>query len=121
MRILFVGDTPSKNNIYKDIAFIGTPSHKNLLKWIEELGCGDNYIMRNSNSHGLLMQIHDFYVYGSYTVIALGEKASKRLKEYRVPHFKLPHPSPKNRKLNDKQFLKDSLKYLKQILTREVI
>jgi hypothetical protein len=39
----------------------------------------------------------------SVSVIALGGEASKRLNELGVKHFKLPHPSGLNRKLNDKQ------------------
>lgn len=35
--------------------------------------------------------------------IALGETAAEELKKRRVNHFKLPHPSGLNRKLNDKQ------------------
>jgi len=48
--------------------------------------------------------------------VALGNNASRAL--YGIPHFKLPHPSPKNRKLNDKEFIASELQkcysYLKE-------
>ena len=37
-------------------------------------------------------------------VIALGGFVSRTLNTIGVDHFKLPHPSPRNRQLNDKQF-----------------
>lgn len=37
-------------------------------------------------------------------VIALGNFASEVLNTISVPHFKLPHPSPRNRLLNHKLF-----------------
>ena len=39
-------------------------------------------------------------------IIALGNVASNALKKVGVDHFKMPHPSPLNRQLNDKQFEK---------------
>lgn len=37
-------------------------------------------------------------------VIALGGFVSKALSTARVKHYVLPHPSPLNRKLNDKEY-----------------
>ena len=44
-------------------------------------------------------------------VIALGEFASQALTKSMVPHFKLPHPSGLNRKLNDKNLIDKELSY----------
>lgn len=55
--------------------------------------------------------------HGYDRVIALGNYASDALKKIHVKHFKMPHPSPRNRLLNDKEYekhmLKDCRKYLK--------
>jgi hypothetical protein len=42
-------------------------------------------------------------------VIALGNVASKALDDLKIEHYKLPHPSPKNRKLNCKSFVQYAL------------
>lgn len=43
-------------------------------------------------------------------VIALGSFASTALSKIHIKHFSLPHPSPRNRKLNDPEFEKVMLK-----------
>jgi|TARA_A100001388_G_C28769974_1_gene503210 hypothetical protein len=43
-------------------------------------------------------------------VIALGNVASEALSKIGVEHFKLPHPSGLNRKLNDKKYVNKVLK-----------
>ena len=43
-------------------------------------------------------------------VIALGNVASDSLRKVNVEHFKMPHPSPRNRQLNDKQFEKTMIR-----------
>lgn len=46
---------------------------------------------------------------GYNKIIALGGFVSTVLNKIEVDHFKLPHPSPLNRLLNDKQFERDML------------
>jgi hypothetical protein len=41
-----------------------------------------------------------------HRVLALGNFASAALEQLSIPHFRLPHPSPLNRKLNDPQYEK---------------
>lgn len=43
-------------------------------------------------------------IQGYDRVIALGGFASSALKKLNINHFKLPHPSPRNRALNDKSY-----------------
>ena len=46
-----------------------------------------------------------------YTIdFALGNVASDSLSKVNVEHFKMPHPSPRNRQLNDKQFEKTMIR-----------
>lgn len=49
-------------------------------------------------------------------IIALGGFVSSALNKIDVKHFKLPHPSPRNRLLNDKTYEADVLKQCKDYL-----
>lgn len=51
-----------------------------------------------------------------YTVLALGAFVSTVLNKAGIKHFKLPHPSPRNRLFNDKDFEKEMIKQLKKEL-----
>ena len=51
---------------------------------------------------------------GYEKVIALGNVASEALTKINVDHFKLPHPSGLNRKLNDKKYVTQLLKECKE-------
>jgi len=54
---------------------------------------------------------------GYNTVLALGNFASEMLGILNINHYMMPHPSPLNRKLNDKkwvaQMLKECSRYIK--------
>lgn len=49
-------------------------------------------------------------------VLALGTKVGDVLGNNGIPHFKLPHPSGRNRQLNDKGFLNERLELCKSYL-----
>lgn len=49
------------------------------------------------------------YCVGYDGVIALGNFASDALKKLGIEHFKLPHPSPRNLQINDKEFIQSRL------------
>jgi G:T/U-mismatch repair DNA glycosylase len=53
---------------------------------------------------------------GYKKVIALGGFASKALSRAKVDHYILPHPSPLNRKLNDKNYETKCLRECKEWL-----
>ena len=48
------------------------------------------------------------YAFKDIKFIALGNKASEKL--YDIPHFKLPHPSGRNRKINNRQYIDEQLR-----------
>jgi len=108
--IIFVGDCPSKFNHDPDVAFVGTKSGNVLEKWIHTMGISGDCMWKNSHINALVREIARLHNQYGYTVVALGNKASERLNEVNVPHFKLPHPSPKNFKLNDKEYINLELK-----------
>lgn len=111
---IFVGDEPSKLNTDPEVAFVGSKSMPNLQKWIDFLDPEDPRIT-NSHTDALVEAVALAYFRGA-TVVALGNKASERLKKRNIEHFRLPHPSPKNRVLNDKNFIDSELEKCKNYL-----
>lgn len=49
-------------------------------------------------------------------VVALGNLASTALKRINVDHFKMPHPSPLNRLLNDRSYERNKLQELRSYI-----
>lgn len=49
-------------------------------------------------------------------IIALGNFSSMTLSKLGIKHFKMPHPSPRNRKLNDKEYEKKMIEECKNYL-----
>lgn len=111
---VFVGDEPSRLNTNKDIAFVGSKSHSTLVLWLKRLK-PDLPLTFNSNTEDLLSKIAYWYHKGA-AVVALGNKASVRMKKLGIDHFKLPHPSPRNRQLNNKEFVDLELRKCKNYL-----
>ncbi len=46
-------------------------------------------------------------------IVALGRVASNTLHKLDIPHLYMPHPSPRNRQLNSKEFEKEKMNSLK--------
>lgn len=121
--IVFVGDQPSSKNIDPNVPFVGTQSYKKLLEWIWEMDL-DISDIKICNRDEILQHVTARY-------IVLGDKAEKTFIEtgfyhvnpeslevlpYGPGYFKLPHPSGRNRKLNDKKYIKQELKKCKEWL-----
>lgn len=102
MKVLIVGDKPSNLNKDPNIAFIGAKCYSRLLNWIYKLNI-KNYQLVNSNDLELLTSTIEYYKPNK--IIALGNNASKRLIKLNILHYKLPHPSGLNRKLNYKEYI----------------
>ncbi len=109
--ILFVGDRPSKYTD-PDHPFKGARCEPKLLSWIKQLSI-DKYRIINRVDPDFEIVIFVQMV-NERPIIALGNNASKALKHYK--HFKLPHPSGRNRKLNDKEYEISILKQCKEWL-----
>lgn len=124
--IIFVGDEPSTKNVDPNIPFVGTQSYKKLLEWIWEMDLDINNILV-CNRKDLDYDYVSGRVYINFTyithklnqedckIIALGNKVDEQLDEYSsLKYLKIPHPSPRNRKLNDKKYIKKVLKECKE-------
>jgi hypothetical protein len=101
IRVIFVGDEPSQTNVTPDVAFVGAKCFDTVVKWIKELQ-PDYYVCLNSDTVSQLSDIKKLEKFG-FKVIAFGNKASEKLVKWNIPHYKMPHPSGLNRKLNNKQ------------------
>lgn len=107
---------PTKSKVYKNSTF------DRLNKWMDVLNVQHfSFInlLDHSKDNPTIKDV-DFNSLGvtkEYDkVIALGGLASTALNKIGVDHFKLPHPSPRNRLLNDKTFEKKILKDCKEYL-----
>jgi hypothetical protein len=85
------------------MAFVGTKSYKKILEWVYKLDLMPIQVLMY-NRH----QVTSNFAQHA-KIIALGTKASKHLESYHYAHFKFPHPSGRNRKLNDKTYEKRML------------
>lgn len=92
------------------------PTFRNLESWMTHLGVTHFSFINTFDSPGKAsLSKVDFdslkTACASYNkVIALGEFASLALSKINVDHFKAQHPSPLNRNLNDKEFVRVMLK-----------
>jgi len=102
-RILIVGQNPSRVNTPK------CRTHIKLTEWRKQwnvdkfkfINCSDEL-----GESGYTINYERLSRLGRWAdkVIALGGVASKSLTKMEVEHFRMPHPSPRNRQLNDKSY-----------------
>lgn len=109
--ILFVGDRPSKRTD-PNVPFKGAACEKRLTEWIEYIGAHPYYII-NSHMDDSKDLIRLWQTLG-FPIVALGNNASKALGN--IYHFKLPHPSGRNRQINNKEFINKKLEECKNWL-----
>lgn len=124
--VWFVGSNPSKYNTNPEIPFHGTKSLIVLLEWIKTLGL-DRYHLINISSKLIEynklkitpqeMQELNNKLHDKTIVVALGLVASKALTQLKIKHFLLPHPSGRNRMLNDKTMVEKTLQSCKEYIT----
>lgn len=104
MKIIFVGDKPSPKMKPGANPFEGARCEGTFKRWVDSLGLKEVEVV-NQCDHDI-QYFHCAYLSGN-RFVALGNNASKALKE--IPHFRLPHPSGKNRQLNNKDFVDKAL------------
>ena len=124
-KVWFVGSNPSRKNDDKMTPFYGTKSHLTLLSWIATLGVKDYALINASNEFaedGKVKVTKDDYLRlhnalgGERYIVALGKIASDSLDKLGIEHYALPHPSPRNRILNDQAAIEEYLSSCKEYL-----
>jgi uracil-DNA glycosylase len=118
-KVLIVGQNPGNN---PKAAKYKNHTIDRLNKWCDELGV-ERYGFFNAVTHQGKCKIQDVdfvrlqeCVDNHNIVIALGAFASKCLELINKSHFRLPHPSPLNRLMNDKEFVKNTLADCKEFI-----
>lgn len=119
--VLFVGDRPSKLNTNAQEAFLGAKCETKLRTWIRTLGLNwyKDCVFVNQSDRERFQSLVDWAVDNKYAIVAIGTIASYELGG--VKHFVLPHPSGRNRQLNDKSFANRRLAACKEYLDNHPI
>ena len=114
-KILIVGMNPSNTLENKKVRKNSTFDRLN--KWMSHLKVNHYSFINMINERSIKLNhkdVDDKFLLSaakSYNhIIALGGFVSDSLNRAGISHFKMPHPSPLNRLLNDKQFEKQILK-----------
>lgn len=112
--ILFVGDKPSPKMKPGAAPFQGAACEKRLMEWIVNVIPEDFHKVQIINSCDYSDYKLMAHFRASTIFVALGNNASKALGS--IPHFKLPHPSGRNRQINDKEFIAIKLEKCKNYI-----
>lgn len=124
MKVLVVGHSPGATDIMKRKN--GSPSINRLNRWLD--ACDVKiYSFTNLCAHHKvsikLSDIDETFIKEctkSYTkIIALGNEVAHYFKKKGVECFHAPHPSPLNRKFNDKYFEPMIMKQLKEYINED--
>lgn len=102
--VYIVGDKPSDRMRAGAKPFEGALCEPRLKAWIERLGITEYFLL---NRVDWPFGFPDRQTQGVF--IALGAEASKMLARCKYEHFRLPHPSGRNRQLNDNDFVDKKL------------
>lgn len=121
--IIIVGQNPGKAVDHPN----ESPSLRRLYNWLSILGVKEFKFTNTVNKTGKVSTSDIDYKklftstekYGK--ILALGNFASAALSKMNVEHFKLPHPSPLNRLLNDKNYEQNILKECKEYLNEDCV
>lgn len=108
--ILFIGDRPSKRTD-PNVPFKGAACEKRLMEWVKIVAGDEEYAIYNR------LQINwNNFSHSFCKIVALGNNASYTLTRHGVEHFKLPHPSGRNRQINHQALINGKLAECKEYL-----
>ena len=118
-KVLVIGHSPGATDIRKRKN--GSPSLNRLNTWLDACDV-DIYSFSNLCAHHKvslkMADIDETFVKNICSqynkIIGLGGSVSHFLKKMDIEHFPAPHPSPRNRKFNDKYFEPMIMKLLKE-------
>ncbi len=126
--IYFVADQPSNKNLSPSVPLVGTESYRRLLVWIGAMDLDITRIRFYNqaddpfNNPMTRMTLNKAVELDQIKVIALGQKAADYLNKVGVDeYFILPHPSGRNRQLNDSTFVKETLGACKRYVYEGVL
>lgn len=114
--IIFVGDKPSPKMKPGAKPFEGAACEARLKAWIKELGITEHLVFNSHSTADWWNALDAIDYHRTALIVALGNNASKRLNEECLDHFKLPHPSGRNRQINDKAFIEKKLQECREWL-----
>lgn len=130
MKILIVGSNPSRLNEDPSVPFVGSRSEPLLREWLQALGAHEYDFVNASDlvvGKGEVVTLSAVLKTANYDrllekataadkVLALGAAASAACAKIDLEHFRLPHPSPLNRQINDGKFISTVLKQAKSYI-----
>lgn len=115
--VAFVGQNPSAKAAKNGNTF------PRLNDWVNKLGL-DTFTFMNAYPHPGKCRVSDVNLdnlrkalYKFPKVVALGNFAAEALTKAGIHHFKLPHPSPLNRQINDDRFINSKLDECREYLS----
>jgi hypothetical protein len=114
--IIFVADKPSPKMDPDAPAFKGAACEKRLMSWVETVTTDKFHLINRVDPYFyMIARIHN---HSGDKFVSLGNEASKALKLLNIPHFKLPHPSGRNRMINSPKLIAKKLKDCKAWLAK---
>ena len=107
-KILVLGHSPSSKEYCPRK---GNPSINRLNRWLDDCGVRI-YSFSNASAHRAtslkMADIDETYITnitsGYNKILSLGNEVNNILTKMGIEHYALPHPSPLNRKFNNKKF-----------------
>lgn len=110
--ILILGQNPSSAKPFKNNTV------ERLSKWLKYANIHRYDFDNVSQDVGHIFEVNVDHVKkitrGYNKIVALGGIASNVLCKLDIPHLKMPHPSPRNRQLNCKEFEEEKMKKLRE-------